>query len=213
MLRPLLLLLLTIPARADEVAVDLSDDWAPFIFQDMQGADGQPLENRYRAVFVGLANDTGDPDGQPLPPGAHNYLELYGIPPSLSVLRKRFVDDQKRDCSGVDLTKLAAVRSIPPREAKAYARAAAKMRQQRAQLEKERKKAKLESLEALAAAQPKWQKAIAEVQKFELEKAAFPEVEKRLACEGFLDAKSKHVKGQWDDAIRDAIIRFQRKHM
>jgi hypothetical protein len=215
MLRPLLLLLLGAPVSlwGDEAAIDLSDDWAPFIFQDMQGQDGQPLENRYKAVFVGLANDTGDPDGQPLPAGAHNYLELYGIPPSLSVLRKRFLDDRKRDCSGVDLAKLSAVRSIPPREAKAYARVAAKMRAQRKALEKERRKAKLETLDALAEAQPKWARAVAEVQKFELEKAAFPEAEKRLACEGFLDAKSKHQKGQWDDAIRDAVIRFQHKHM
>jgi hypothetical protein len=211
-----LLLLLSIIARssaAEEAEIDLSDDWAPFIFQDMQGPDGQPLPNRYRSVYVGLANDRGDDDGQPLPAGAHNYLELYGIPPSLSVLRARFLDDKKRDCSSVDLTKLAAVKSIPPREAKVYARAAAKLGQQLRALEKERKKRKLDSLEALAQADPKLAKPIADVQKFAAEKVAFPEVEKRLQCEGILDAKSKHVKGQWDDPMREAIIRFQRKHM
>ena len=49
--------------------VDLSDDFAPFIFQDGKASDGAPLPNRYRAVFVGLASDRTDGDGEPLPPG------------------------------------------------------------------------------------------------------------------------------------------------
>jgi len=78
--------------------VDLSDDFAPFIFQDGKAADGAPLPNRYRAVFVGLANDRSDGDGEPLPPGERNYLELYGVPPSLSVVRRRFIEDAGRAC-------------------------------------------------------------------------------------------------------------------
>ena len=93
--------------------VDLSDDFAPFIFQDGKAADGAPLPNRYRAVFVGLANDRTDGDGEPLPPGERNYLELYGVPPSLSVMRKRFIEDGARACeSTVDTAKLLAVDSI-----------------------------------------------------------------------------------------------------
>ena len=46
--------------------VDLSDDWTPFIFAEQQDATGEPLPNRYRRVFIGLANDQLDEDGQPL---------------------------------------------------------------------------------------------------------------------------------------------------
>ena len=74
-----------IDAEAAEAAgytlVDLSDDWTPYIFAEQAGPDGQPLPNRYRRIFVGLANDQLDEDGEPLPPGAKNYLELYGIFP------------------------------------------------------------------------------------------------------------------------------------
>ena len=73
--------------------VDLSDGWAPRIFADGVAADGAVLPNRYRTVFVGLANNKTDGDGQPLSPGEQNYLELYGIPPTLSVLRERFLAD------------------------------------------------------------------------------------------------------------------------
>jgi hypothetical protein len=209
----MVVVLLARSAFAQETAIDLSDDWTPFIFDDMQGADGQPLSNRYRSVYIGLANDRGDPDGQPLGPGDHNYLELYGIPPSLAVLRARFIDDQRRDCSAVDLTKLAAVKSIPPRGDKAQLIVERKLAAQLRVLEKERKKAKLQTLAELAEAQPKLAKPIAEVAKFAAERAAFPEVEKRLVCEGLLSEKSKHKRGEWDDALREAIIRFQHKHM
>jgi hypothetical protein len=78
--------------------VDLSDGWTPYLFAQHQGPNGEVLANRYRRVFVGLANDQLDDDGQPLPPGSKNYLELYGVFPSLSVLRARFVEDAARTC-------------------------------------------------------------------------------------------------------------------
>lgn len=78
--------------------VDLSDGWTPFLFQTLRDAQGQERPNRYRRIFVGLANDRLDDDGQPLEAGEKNYLELYGIPPSLSVLRARFLADAERGC-------------------------------------------------------------------------------------------------------------------
>ena len=78
--------------------IDLSDDWTPFIFAPQLGQSGQPLQNRYRRVFIGLANDQLDEDGQPLPPGMKNYLELYGIFPSFSVIRARFLEDKGKTC-------------------------------------------------------------------------------------------------------------------
>ena len=65
----------------------MADDWAPFILQDGEGEGAKP--NAYRATFVGLANDRLDEDGDPARPGNHNYLEVFGIPPSLSVLAAR----------------------------------------------------------------------------------------------------------------------------
>jgi L,D-transpeptidase catalytic domain len=85
-------------SAAGYTIVDLSDSWTPYLFAQHQGPSGEVLPNRYRRVFVGLANDQLDDDGQPLPPGARNYLELYGIFPSLSVLRARFLEDAARTC-------------------------------------------------------------------------------------------------------------------
>src|SRR5581483_9697772 len=96
--------------------VDLSDGWAPAIFADGVAPDGAPLPNRYRAIFTGLAGNRTDGDGQALSPGEQNYLELYGIPATLSVLRERFLADAARDAAGCDPTfdtaRLLAVDAI-----------------------------------------------------------------------------------------------------
>jgi hypothetical protein len=93
--------------------IDLSDSWTPYIFRTLQSDKGVALENRYRRIFVGLAADQVDEDGQPLEPGEKNYLELFGIPPALSVLGARFAADVARTCeASVDLALLAAARPV-----------------------------------------------------------------------------------------------------
>ena len=74
--------------------VDLTDGWAPFIFQDGSGADGEAGKpNAYRATFLALANDRVNPEGRSPHRGEHNYLEVFGIPPTLSVLAARVEED------------------------------------------------------------------------------------------------------------------------
>ena len=164
-------------ARAGLTRVSLRDDWTPYIFQEPLGEGGVRLLNRYRATFLGLAQDRSDEDGQPLAAGARNYLELYGIPPTLSVLRERFLDDARPDhpCAALDLTKIASQKTIPTYDGSTSAA---------------RKKQRLSGA-ALA---------------------AFLEVEKRLRCEGLLPPKARHTSGFFDEAMREALIRFQRKN-
>src|SRR5262249_597143 len=70
--------------------VDLSDGWAPYIFQDGGESKTDPAKpNGYRKTFVDLANDRIDEDGKALRAGEGNFLEPFGIPPTLSVLSAR----------------------------------------------------------------------------------------------------------------------------
>jgi hypothetical protein len=199
--------------------IDLGDEWTPYIFQEVTDAAGNLLSNRYRQVFLGLANDTGDRDGQPLVEGEHNYLEPYGVPPTLSVLRARFLEDQARvqACSGVDFEKLKGAVSIPPRAGKAEQKFAAKIAATAKKLELARQKAQAESLDELAQKDPKLAKDVALVNRYQAQRTSFPEVEKRLECEGMLvmngTEKGAHVTGQFDEPMREAVIRFQHKNM
>ena len=192
--------------------VDLSDDWAPAIFQDGTAADGSPLPNRYRPIYDGLASDRTDGDGQPLRPGERNFLELYGIPPSLSALHARFLADGDRPCfAQVDTARLLAVPSIPSwgsaSEKKELARA-----KERADRLAQSAGAIDAGMDALAAADPKLAKELKAHQQFEAERAAFAEAEKRLACEGLLDG-ANHIPGSYDTPMRFAMLAFQRKNV
>jgi hypothetical protein len=196
--------------------VDFSDDWTPYIFAEQTGADGEPLPNRYRRIFVGLANDELDEDGEPLPPGAKNYLELYGIFPSMSVLRARFLGDEEHPChdqeSADALDAVETVSYVPPNELKKDERKLAKFRKE---LEEARKKAHAATLEDLVAKQPNLAPKLKLLEKRAAEKPAMAAVEKRLTCEGLLNTPKgpKHQEGIYDDAMRLAVRRFQQKHM
>jgi hypothetical protein len=192
--------------------VDLSDDFAPYIFQDGKSQTGTPLPNRYRAVFTGLANDRTDGDGEALPPGERNYLELYGIPPSLSVLRKRFLEDAGRQCeSKVDAGKLLAVDGIETFGRTTEKKETAKHGFRAQRLEAARKKAGVDSLQDLAEKDGRYRKEVKGYLRTEAERSAFTEVEKRLVCEGLLDP-GKHKEGSYDGPMRNAALEFQQKN-
>ncbi len=207
-----------VDAAATEAAgytlVDLSDTWTPLIFREEHSATGEPLPNRYRSVFIGLANDQLDNDGVPLEPGEKNYLELYGIFPSLSVLRERFLTDAARVChdpqSAEVLAAVETVSYVPPTKIVAEER---KLAWTRKQLESARKKAKLETLADLAREQPQFAERVALLEKRAAEKLAMTAVEERLTCEGLLSPKSRHKAGVYDEAMRLAVRQFQHKNM
>ena len=192
--------------------VDLSDGWAPRIFADGTAADGAALPNRYRSIFVGLAGNKTDGDGQPLSPGEQNYLELYGIPPTLSVLRERFLADAARACDPTfDVSKLLAVDSIETWGATSEQKELAKFHAREQRLEAARVKADAPNLEALAETDRRYAKDVKLHLRAEAEHEAFAEIEKRLACEGLMDP-AKHAAGRYDTVMRNAVVDFQQKH-
>jgi hypothetical protein len=194
--------------------VDLRDDWTPAIFRDAPGPDGAPLPNRYKRVFLGLASDTLDSDGNPLDPGEKNYLELYGLFPTLTVLSERFDEEEHAPCHDPQsvsvLEAVETVTYVPPQHLK---RDEAKLARIKADLEAARRKAKLQTLAELAQARPEKADDVALVEKRAAEKLAMTAVEKRLTCEKLLTPQSHHQPGIYDEAMRLAVRRFQQKHM
>jgi hypothetical protein len=207
-----------VDAKAAEEAgftiVDLRDSWTPLIFNEEVSPEGQPLPNRYRRVFIGLANDQLDSDGEPLEEGDKNYLELYGISPSLSVIRARFLEDVNSAChdeaSVAVLSAVETVAYVAPNDLKKEAKKLARIADD---LEKARKKYKFADWDELAASKSEFADEVALLKKREAEKPAMSAVEKRLRCEKLLTDKSKHVDGVYDEAMRVAVRRYQQKHM
>jgi hypothetical protein len=208
--------------RRGLTVVDLSDGWAPVIFADGTGPSGEPLANAYRRVFVGLANDQTDADGQPLAAPSpfdlgKNFLELLGIPPSLSVLGARISSDAARDCRAVDPAKLLAVNEIPTwgssTEAKELGRAEARARRLRVALgQASGPSAGTEARSGQVSPPISLSRDLEAHRRFEAERAAFGEVEKRMVCEGLLAARGSHRAGRYDTVLRAAVLAFQQKH-
>ena len=81
---------------------------------------------------------------------------MYGIPPSLSVLRRRFLEDARRDCaSSFDPEKLLAVDEVRTWGASTEAKELAKQAARAARVEAARVAAGAATLEALGEADPR----------------------------------------------------------
>ncbi|HEX2658040.1 MAG TPA: murein L,D-transpeptidase [Polyangia bacterium] len=158
-----------------------------------------------------MQNDRTDGDGQPLARGERNYLELLGIPPSLSVLRARFLDDAKRSCADVDRDRLRAVDEITTWGATTERKERGLRAARGKRLEEARQKANVADLAGLAASDPKLAREVKAHVRALQEDAAFAEVERRIVCEGLMDP-ARHEKGRYDTALRAAVLDFQRKH-
>ena len=201
-------------ARSGYTIIDFSDDWTPFIFAEQSGPDGIVMHNRYRRVFLGLANDTLDEDGEPLPAGEKNYLELYGIPPSFGVLRARFLANEQQTCHAtINQEKLEEVETIAyvaPEKMKSEAERTARLHRE---LEDARRKNKAATLAELAQKETSLAPKVKAYEHRVAEKAAMAEVEKRLACEGMFKRGVRHATGVYDDGMRLAVRRFQQKNM
>jgi hypothetical protein len=91
--------------------IDLADDWAPKIFSETPDRP-QP----YRATFVALANERREGAGETA--RRDRYYELFGISPSLSVIRARLLDRSRHAChAAIDDEPLRAVtRKLAPAE-------------------------------------------------------------------------------------------------
>ena len=203
--------------------IDFGDDWTPYIFEEHHGADGRVMPNRYRRVFIGLENDELDGDGQPLEPEEKNYLELYGIFPSISVIRERFLLDETRTCMDPQtkalLTSVKSVGFVAPLKHKRDVPKYAKLEKE---LEKARVKAGVETLAALAEKSPKLAPKIKDFEEWTQDQKVLAAAEKRLLCEGFLAPEPppgekrkgpKHTPGLQDEGLQAALRAFQQKHM
>ncbi len=239
--------------------VDLSDEWAPFIFSDGEADAAKP--NGYRATFIALANDRASPDEvflespagiaavrDTVPPEqrshkakvlsadetralervrramkaqrAPNHLEVYGIPPTLSVLWKRIEDDTARDC--YDSWDKDGVRAFSGEVS--Y--------QSRDQVRKEHTEAlndaawiadKLAALRPDAAsadagtiatleADPKLKARVERYRRGQARLRVVRAVQARLSCEGLLSAKPKVTPGLYELSSHEALAEFEKKN-
>ncbi|HWO22740.1 MAG TPA: peptidoglycan-binding domain-containing protein [Kofleriaceae bacterium] len=198
--------------RADAAArglavLDLRDDWVPSILA--AAPDGTGPE--YRTTYLALAQERFADAGVDGALAARDrYLELFGIVPSLGVMRARLGDDARHRChEAIDDAALAAAPGRIAEELPQIAAARlARARTLRAALEHDRARRKLPDLAALAAAGAYYRRALELLAILEAHPAAVRTVQGHLACDGLFDAPPLEAAYTWQTSL--AVQRFQR---
>jgi hypothetical protein len=222
--------------------VDLADPWAPLIFQDTTGPEDPAKPNAYRATFVALANEQIDDNGLPLRQGDHNYFEVFGIPPTLSVLSARIEEDitaPREAC--YERVDLAAMRQWTGNlgfiDRERSRRDATEALRDGEWIDKElaaRRAGPASTTAARPAAKPSAgpdagpaprDKALAALReeprargrvdrylRGQARLRAVRAAQARLSCEGLLGPKSHFVSGQYDLPTHEALATWERKH-
>ena len=191
--------------------VNLSNGWAPYLFGDCTPGVEECRPNAYRATFVALANEREPPEGASNPKG--RYLELFGIPPSLSVLRKRVVEDEAKAC--VARLHMDALREFDgfltysPDVRSSWVRMQAdSTRARAARIARTRGLRGPEALRDVEEAQAVY-RAFHEA---DVRKRALEEAQDRITCEGLLPRNAKMRRGTFDWATHQGLVTFERKN-
>ncbi len=250
-------------ARRDGLlVVDLSDEWAPFLFSESDG-EGKPVKpNAYRRTFITLANDRVSPEQIFLESDAGrravlstvpdalrstdpkqisldeqqalerarrsvasrrqpNFLEVYGIPPTLSVLARRSADDAGLACyAGLDLEGLRQLDFEITYQTREQAKqetddALADAAWVAERLDASGIPATLPPAEAVAkilAADPQADRTrLDRYRRGQTRLRAVRAVQDRLVCEGLL-APERATPGVFDHATHSALAVFEKKN-
>ena len=190
--------------------VDLSDDWVPYIFWSKTPGKEDHMPNTYMRSFVRLAGDEINLNGAELPRGTHNYLEPYGIPPSLSVLQRRYAEDAAKDCYG-DLNYQAfadyrgPLRRIDAKQRLVVAR---RLRAARTALLQAKRASGISDLDRLEQ-NVSYAPVVRRFRRWQWRHQAMREIKRRLVCEGVLTSRRRRISAS---TMRQAIRQFERKH-
>jgi hypothetical protein len=185
-------------ARAQGLTIiDLQDAWAPRLFATQPDGTA-PV---FRDTYLALASDRTN----------EKLAELYGVVPSLAIVRERLADDARHTCNAaIDPAPILALARPYAQDHGPLVKASNATRVALdKQLEAERVKRELPDIEALAAVKgfaprvEKWKRASALYN-------GIVAAQKKLACEGFLADKDTDGSMTWRTS--NAVELFQRRN-
>ena len=207
-------------ARADEerhVLLDLGDDWTPYILTESSKPDEEPKPNEYRATYLALARGQFPKDRHGYRAEKDQYLELFGILPTLTLLRERFREVRGLECAEtLDLTPLREFDGFLAYEAgRRPARRLARYQLLQPQMAALVTKAGVESLDQVIRMQvaddEEWEK-VQEYLVLEPEIEAIAAAQARLKCEGFFEGRGQYTPGLFDWRTHEALADFEKRH-
>lgn len=196
--------------------LDLGEEWTPYIFTDSSSPDEEPKPMAYRPTYLALARGEFPKDRHGTRARKDKYLELYGILPTVSLLRTRFEEVRNLECAEeLDLAPLQSFEGfLAYRPGRKPARRLARYQLLKPQMEALVAQLGVTSPDEIAASQLPEE----EWEKVEEYKILAPEIEvitaaqTRLECEGFFEGRGAYVPGLFDWRTHQALAEFERRH-
>ena len=198
-----------------QLVVDLGDDWTPYLFTEAVREDGTLSTNAYRATYLALARGEHPDDHHGRRAAEDKYLELFGIPPTLGLLRERFRATTALDCA--DEIDYGPIRDFDGFIAYESNSAARRADRQHALLEEElsavaeREGVSIDALRP-AGLRGRERRRLAQYQEIHADRVVLEAVQQRLECEGFFEGKGRFIRGAMDWATHEALAEFERRH-
>jgi hypothetical protein len=198
------------------VVLDLGEPWVPYLFSDGVGEDGKPLTNSYRSTYLALARGEFPKDHHGARAAEDRYLELYGILPTLALLRERFEAIEKLECAKeLDLAPLQSYEGLVTYVSNDVAkRQADDYRYFHGLVQQMMKKHGVATPEELSAEnlEARDQERLNRYLRLAPDYLAIDAAQKRLKCEGFMEGKGRFIRGGLDWATHEALAELERKH-
>ena len=196
--------------------LDLGESWLPYLFSDGPDRKGQLLTNAYRPTYLALARGEFPNDAHGERAKVDKYLELYGIVPTLEVLRARMLQTAKSLCAEtLDITPLQVFRGLvtytDPAAAKREAAQFATLEALAIERMREQSVTTPDALDLTKLIEP----VLGQVTRYQQllpQSRAVNALQKRLQCEGFLAGKGKFLPGVMDWATHVALAVYERRH-
>lgn len=195
--------------REHLTVIDLSNDWAPWVFD---GHEGQPVVH-YRATYTRLADEQGTEEGERINP-EQQHLELYGIFPTFRVLRERALATTVHRCNAaIDDTPLRRFAGRIHRSDRANIAASPTLHRTaqhlRHQLDREVERRQLTSIDELEG-DARMGSILERYREADGWMQIIRTVQSHLRCEGVL---ATATDGVFDQATSRALTQWQRKNM
>lgn len=196
--------------------LDLGDDWVPYILSENDGPDEPRVPNPYRPTYLALARGEYPDDHHGARAREDKYLELYGIPPTISLLRTRMERTAGLACrEEVDLDTLRSFQGFIAYEDTSRAQANAR-RYEAAERAVQRFLAQQGKTDAAeldtSTFTPADRNLVRDYVQLGPTYRALVAVQHRLDCEGYFEGKGRRVRGGLDWATHEALAEFERRH-
>lgn len=204
-------------ARADGyVVVDLGEAWTPYLFTERGNAEEPIVPNDYREIYLSLARGEFPDNHHGDRARDDQYLEPFGIPPTLGLLRTRFTHARDLACAQeLDVSALTAFTGQLAYESRDAGRTFAR---QYATLDRSVREWMTQQGVTDAAQidgsrlSDRDERRLADYRRIAPRFAVMREVQARLACEGYFEGVGEHVEGGFDWPTHEALAAFERRH-